>query len=286
MLGIIQSLLDGLMLGGIYGVISIGLSLVFGVIGIVNFAQAQFLMLGMYVSWLIWHTLGIDPIVGIPLTGAVVFVIGYAIEKLLIQQVLKAPPVAQIFLTVGLMIFLENAVLLAFGSSFRSVVVPYQSLGFHVLSLFVNAPYLFAFIAACIVCVSLWLFLSRTWFGRAIRATAQDPDAAVLCGINVKQVYALAFSIGVALTGIGGAVILPYMTVNPTVGWQFSILMFTVVVLGGLGNVAGALLGGLIVGVIQSLSAMVFPIQLQNLILFIVFVGILAFKPEGLLKER
>ena len=286
MLGIIQSLLDGLMLGGIYGVISIGLSLVFGVLGIVNFAQAQFLMLGMYVSWLIWHSLGIDPILGIPLTGAIVFAIGFIFEKALLERILKAPPVAQIFLTVGLMIFLENAILLIFGSSFRSVVVPYQSLGFNLFGLFISAPYLFAFIAACIVCIGLWLFLSRTWFGKAIRATSQDYDASVLCGINVKQVYALAFSIGVALTAIGGAVILPYMTVSPTVGGQFSILMFTVVILGGLGNVVGALLGGLIVGVIQSVSAMMFPIQLQNLILFIVFIGILAFKPEGLLKEK
>lgn len=286
MLEIIQSLVDGIMLGGIYGVISIGLSLVFGVLGIVNFAQAQFLMLGMYVSWLIWQVTGIDPIIGVPLTGLIVFILGYIVETTLIQRILKAPPVAQIFLTVGFMIFLENAVLLIFGSSFRSVVVPYQSLGFHFLSLFISAPYLFAFIAAVIACVALWLFLSKSWFGKAIRATSQDPDAAVLCGINVKQVYALAFAIGVGLTAIGGAVILPYMTVSPTVGGQFSILMFTVVVLGGLGNVAGALLGGLLVGIIQTYSAMVFPVQLQNLILFIVFIAILAFRPEGLLKER
>lgn len=280
-----QSLLDGIMLGGIYGVISVGLSLVFGVLGIVNFAQAQFMMLGMYVAWVIWHTLGIDPILGAPITGAVVFFFGYAVEKLLLHRILKAPPVAQIFLTVGLMIFLENAILLMFGSSFRSVTVPYQSLGFHVGPFFVSGPYLFAFIAACIVCGGLWLFLSHSWFGKAIRATSQDENAAILCGINVKQVYALAFAVGVALTAIGGAVILPYMTVSPTVGGQFSILMFTVVVLGGLGNVAGALLGGLIVGIIQSVSAMVFPVQLQNLVLFVVFIGILAFKPEGLLKE-
>ena len=286
MMEIVQSLTDGIMLGGIYGVISIGLSLVFGVLGVVNFAQAQFLMLGMYVSWSLWKILGIDPILGVPITGFVVFIIGYFIEKLLIQKILKAPPVAQIFLTVGLMIFLENAVLMIYGSSFQSVVVSYQSLGFHIGALFISASYLMAFTAAVIVSVGLWLFLSKSWFGKAIRATSQDPDAAVLCGINVRSVYALAFAIGVALTAIGGAVILPYMTVSPTVGGQFSILMFTVVVLGGLGNVAGALVGGLVVGVIQSLSAMIFPVQLQNLILFIVFIAILAFRPEGLLKER
>jgi branched-chain amino acid transport system permease protein len=285
MLAFIQSLLDGILLGGIYGVISIGLSLVFGVLGIVNFAQAQFMMLGMYAAWFAWDSLGLDPILGVPLTGAVIFIIGYAIEKLLLQPVLKAPPVAQIFLTVGLMILLENAVLLIFGSSFKSVVVSYQQSGLKIFGLFISVPYLFAFSAAVIVCIALWLFLSKTWFGRAIRATAQDENAAVLCGVNVKQVYALTFAVVVALTAIGGAVILPYMTVSPTVGGQFAILMFTVVVLGGLGNVAGALVGGLVVGVIQSLSAMVLPVQLQNLILFMVFIGILAFKPEGLLKE-
>lgn len=239
----------------------------------------------MYAAWFAWDSLGLDPILGVPLTGAVIFIIGYAIEKLLLQPVLKAPPVAQIFLTVGLMILLENAVLLIFGSSFKSVVVSYQQSGLKIFGLFISVPYLFAFSAAVIVCIALWLFLSKTWFGRAIRATAQDENAAVLCGVNVKQVYALTFAVGVALTAIGGAVILPYMTVSPTVGGQFAILMFTVVVLGGLGNVAGALVGGLVVGVIQSLSAMVLPVQLQNLILFMVFIGILAFKPEGLLKE-
>ena len=286
MIGTLQSLLDGIMLGGIYGVISVGLSLVFGVLGIVNFAQAQFLMLGMYVAWVLWDAAGIDPILGIPLTGAAVFIFGYVIEKLLLQRILRAPPVAQIFLTVGLMILLENGVLLIFGSSFRSVTVPYQQMGFHIFSLFVSAPYLLAFTAACVVCGGLWLFLSRSGFGKAIRATSQDSNAATLCGIDVKHVYALAFAVGVALTGIGGAVILPYITASPTVGGQFSILMFTVVVLGGLGNVAGALLGGLIVGIIQSVSSMILPVQLQNLVLFIVFIAILAFKPEGLLKER
>ena len=193
---------------------------------------------------------------------------------------------AQIFLTVGLMIVLENAVLLYFGSDFKSVLVSYQSKGFRFGQIFVSAPYVYAFIAAAVSTGILCLFLNKTWFGRAIRATAQDPMAAVLSGVNVRQIYGLAFAVGVGFTAIGGSVILPYMTVSPTVGGQFSILMFTTVVLGGLGNVMGALVGGLIVGLIQSFSAMVLPVQLQNLVLFAVFIVILAFKPEGLLKEK
>ncbi|MDR2625609.1 MAG: branched-chain amino acid ABC transporter permease [Zoogloeaceae bacterium] len=281
----LQALLDGIMLGGIYGVIATGLSLVFGVLGVVNFAQAEFLMLGMYIAWFLWAWLGIDPLLAAVPTALIVFGVGFVIQRTLIERVLAAPPAAQIFLTVGLMMVLENGALLAFGSSFRSVNVPYQSEGFQLGSIFVGAPYLYAFLAAVLVSAALWLTLSKSWLGRAIRATAQDGMAAILMGVNIKQIYGLAFGLGVGLTALGGAVILPYITVSPTAGGQFVVLMFTVVVLGGLGNVAGALLGGLVVGVVQSLSAMVFPVQLQNLVLFLIFIAVLAFRPQGLLRE-
>ncbi|CAN5165960.1 branched-chain amino acid ABC transporter permease [soil metagenome] len=280
---VVQAILDGLMIGGVYAVISIGLTLVFGVMGIVNFAQAEFLMLGMFVAYYAWAWLGLDPLLAAPLAFVVVFLLGAAIQRVVIRRVLKAPEVAQIFLTVGLLIVLENAALLMFGSGFRSVSTPYQTSSLQLGPLFISVPYLAAFAMSVASGLALWLFLKSSWFGRAMRATAQDPMAARLMGIDADRMHMLAFALGVGLTAFGGAVILPYLTASPTVGTQFAVLMFTVVVLGGLGSVAGAVAGGLAVGIIQSLSALVFPIQLQNLVLFVVFIAVLAFRPKGML---
>ncbi len=278
----IQAILDGLLVGGVYAVISIGLTLVYGVMGIVNFAQAEFLMIGMFVSWFAWAYLGLDPVLAAPLSFAVAFALGWLVQGQLISRVLKAPSVAQIFLTVGLMIVLENGALLAFGSQFRSVTTPYQTMSLSLGSLFISVPYLIAFAMSLACGVALWWLMRTSWFGRAMRATAQNPMAAQLMGIDTALMYKLAFALGVGLTAFGGAVVLPYVTVFPQVGGQFVVLMFTVVVLGGLGSVAGAVVGGLAVGVIQALSALFFPIQLQNLVLFLVFILVLAVRPQGL----
>lgn len=285
-MALLQAILDGIMLGGVYAVISIGLTLVFGVVSIVNFAQAQFLMIGMYVAYFAWSKLGLDPIAGSLLAFGVVFCLGYLIQQWLIRPVLKAPEVAQIFLTVGILIVLENLALIAFGSQFRSVQTWYQNEAIEVSGLIISMPYGIAFCASVLAGVSIWWVLTRTWWGRAVRSTAQDPMAAKLVGINPDQVYRLAVGLGVGLTAFGGAIILPYLTVSPAAGEQFGVLMFTVVVLGGLGNVLGAVVGGLAVGVIQSVSGLYLPLQLQNLVLFVVFILTLALRPEGLLRWK
>lgn len=282
---LLQALIDGILIGGVYAVISIGLTLVFGVIGIINFAQAQFLMIGMFVAFFAWKYFGIDPLIGSILSFTVVFVIGFFVQKHLIDKVLKASALAQIFLTVGLLITIENLALILFGSEFRSVQTPYQAASLNIGPILVNVPYLAAFSISALVGLILWWVLKQTWWGWAVRATAQDPMAAQLMGVSPRRVHQLAFGLGVGLTALGGAIILPYLTVSPTIGEQFGVLMFTVVVLGGLGNVLGAVVGGLAVGTIQSFSSLFLPIQLQNLVLFIVFIMVLAFRPEGLLKR-
>ena len=285
-MALLQAILDGLMLGGVYAVISIGLTLVFGVVSIVNFAQAQFLMVGMYVAYFAWRFGGLDPLAGSLLAFAVVFVLGYLIQQQLIRRVLKAPEVAQIFLTVGILIVLENLALIVFGSEFKSVQVWYQNESLEFFDLMVSMPYAIAFCASVVAGLVIWWVLAKTWWGRTVRATAQDPMAAKLIGIDPDQVYRLAFGLGVGLTAFGGAIILPYLTVSPAVGEQFGVLMFTVVVLGGLGNVLGAVVGGLAVGIIQSVSGLYLPLQLQNLVLFVVFILTLALRPEGLLRHK
>ena len=279
----VQAILDGLLVGGVYAVISIGLTLVYGVMGIVNFAQAQFLTIGMFVAWFAWDFLGLDPVLAAPLSFVVAFAIGWVVQGQLIARILSAPAVAQIFLTVGILIVIENGSLLLFGSEFRSVTTSYQTAALSLGPLFISVPYLIAFAMSLVCGVLLWWFMRASWFGRAMRATAQNPSAARLMGINAELMYKLAFALGVGLTAFGGAVILPYVTVFPGVGSQYVVLMFTVVVLGGLGSIAGAVVGGLAVGVIQSLSSLFFPIQLQNLVLFVVFILVLAVRPQGLI---
>lgn len=282
----LQAVVNGLLIGGVYAVISIGLTLVFGVMSIINFAQAEFLMIGMYVGYYCWEYLGLDPIPGALVAFGVVFVIGVLIQRFLIERVINAPDVAQIFLTVGLLIVLENLALVLFGSEFKSVRTSYQTSAVKIGGLIVSLPYLFAFGISVVVGIGLWAFMRFTWIGQAMRATAQNGIAALSLGIDVKRVRQLAFGLGVGLTALGGSVILPYYTASPTAGGQFAVLMFTVVVLGGLGSVLGAVFGGLAVGVIQSVSTLVMPIQLQNLALFVVFIAMLAVRPQGLLATR
>lgn len=283
---LLQSIVDGILVGGVYSVIAVGLTLVFGVMGIVNFAHAEFMMIGMFIAYFVWQYLGLDPLLGAIVSFAVVFGFGWIIQREIVSRVLNAPHTSQILLTVGLLIALENLALIAFGPSFRSVRTPYQESALTFGEIFVSVPYLAAFALATLSAVALWYVLERTWVGRAMRATAQNAMAAQLVGIDVRTIYCIAFGIGTGLTAFGGAIVLPYTTVYPSVGSQFVILMFTVVVLGGLGNVLGALVGGIATGVIQSVSGLLLPIQLQNLVLFIVFILILSVKPTGLLGTR
>lgn len=279
----LQAGANGLLIGGVYALVSVGLTLVFGIMNVVNFAHAVFLMIGMYVAYYAWATFGIDPLLGSILAFAVVFVLGAVIQRTLITPIINAPELSQIFLTVGLLIALENLALLLFGSQFRSVRVSYQDSALNLGGIFISVPYLAAFVIAMVCGGALWLFLQRTTTGKAMRATAQNAFAARLMGIDTNRMYSLAFGLGVGLTALGGAVILPYGSVSPTIGNQFVLLMFTAVVLGGLGSVLGALIGGVGVGLIQSYSALYLPIQLQNLVVFLVFIAVLSLRPSGVL---
>lgn len=278
-----QVIIDGLLVGGVYGAISVGLSLIFGTLNVVNFAQAEFTMIGMLTAWVVWSLTGLDPLLGSVVAFLVGFVLGALVERLLIQRVLHTSGISQIFLTVGLLLVLENSALMIFGSDFRSVLVPYQTEAYRLGPFFISAPYLYAFVAALLGSLAMQLLLAKSWIGRAIRATAQDKMAAQIVGINTKFIHMIAFGIGTGMTAFGGAVILPYSTVSPSVGSQYVVIMFLVVVLGGLGSISGALIGGLVAGIIQSFSGLLLPMQLQNLLLFVVFLAVLYLRPEGIL---
>jgi len=281
----LQSLANGLMIGSVYALIAVGLTLVFGVMDIVNFAHGEFLMLGMFGGYLASTRFGIDPLLAAPLVGLVVFALGVVLERLLIEPIIKAPPIAQVMLTVGLGLVMANGAAAVMGNDFRSVKTSYQTSFVSVGGLAFSQTYLYAAAYALVVSGLLGLFLNRTGFGKAMRATSQNRDAAVLLGINPKAMYMVAFGIGVGLAALAGSAIVPYTLVYPFVGQQYVLIMFTVVVLGGLGSVRGAVLAGLAVGVIQSFTTSVLSSELQNLVVFIVFLGVLVLIPGGVLKR-
>jgi branched-chain amino acid transport system permease protein len=280
-----QALLNGILIGGVYAIISVGLALVFGVMDIVNFAQADYLMVGMYVAYACTTFLGLDPILAAPIVFATVFALGAVMQRLLIRPILRAPMVSQIFLTVGISLVLVSVSQLLFGADFRSVTTRYQMSVIGLGPLKLSVPYVLAFFSSALLAGVLWLFLERTDLGRMMRATAQNRTAAVLVGIDPDRIHLIAFALGVSLAAVAGAVILPYAYVFPTIGHNYALIMFTVVVLGGLGSIAGAVVGGVVIGVIHSVSTAFLPSTLQNFIVYVVFIATLMFRPAGLFKR-
>jgi len=282
---LLQALANGILIGGVFAVISVGLALVFGVMDIVNFSQADFLMAGMYLAYALFVGLGIDPVLATPLVMIVMMVFGAVVQRVLIQPVLKAPMVNQIFLTIGISMVLVGGSQLIFGADFRSVKTAYQTSALSLGGLSLSLPYVYAFLVSVVLAGGLWWFLERTDLGRMMRATAQNGMAAQLVGINPRRIYMIAFAVGSGLTGAAGAVILPYAYVYPTIGHNYGLIMFTVVALGGLGSVAGAMAGGLIIGIVYSLGTALLPAVLQNGLVYAIFIGTLMLRPTGIFKR-
>jgi branched-chain amino acid transport system permease protein len=281
----LQSVLSGLLVGGVYALIGIGLTIIFGVMRVINFAHGELLMLGMYASWFIFTRFGVDPYVSLVATAPLLFLWGAFLQKVFINRVLNALPQNQILLTIGLGLIMSNAMLLVFTSDYRILSTTYSSSSFDVLGLSVSQPLLYSFLVTVVITTALFLFLQRTDTGQAIRATAQDRDAAQLMGINVQWTSVLAFGIGSALAGTAGALIAPTYYIFPQVGATFTLKAFVIVVLGGMGSIVGATLGGLIIGVTESMSAIYVASGLKELVVFVLFLALLLFKPSGLLGK-
>ncbi|WP_242346995.1 branched-chain amino acid ABC transporter permease [Anaeromyxobacter terrae] len=281
----LQSVISGILVGGIYALIGIGLTIIFGVMRVINFAHGDLLMLGMYTTWLVFSRLGIDPFVSVVITGPVLFLWGAFLQKTFINRVLNALPQNQILLTIGLGLIMSNSIMLMFTSDYRILTTTYSSSSFSLGGISISEPLLVGFLITAAITGALYWFLLRTDTGQAIRATAQDRDAAQLMGINVQAMSVLAFGIGSALAGVAGALISPTYYIFPQVGSTFTLKAFVIVVLGGMGSVIGATLGGLIIGVTESLSAVYIASGLKELVVFVLFLGLLLFKPSGLLGK-
>ena len=281
---LINVLMFGLLLGGIYGLVSIGLNLIFGVVRIVNFAQGELVMLGMYGSYYAYSQWGMSPYVSVFLVAPAVGLLGMAIQRLVIQP-LHNESNMQIFATFGLLMMFENIMLmvsrgeaLSIGGDVGAEVVSVGDMKFSLVRVV-------TLVAMTLITIGLHFFLSRTMMGKAIRAVTQDKRAARTVGIHVERTYLFTFGIGAALAGMAGAMLTPIYSITPTVGGNFILAAFAVVVLGGLGSVWGAYWGGLIVGVVEALAGFYIDPVLRSAIWFLIFLVVLVVKPAGLLGQ-
>ena len=279
---IAQLIINGLLLGGIYALISIGLTLIFGVLEIINFAHGEFLMLGMYAAYWLFQLYGVDPYLSLMIILPLFFLIGLFVQRVTIQPIIDAPPLNQIFMTVGLSMVLQNAALFFWKADYRTVRTAYSALTLKTSGLIVSFPRLVAFVLAMMTIAALLLFLKKTYTGKAIRALTQERRGAMLMGINVYRTYQIAFGIGIACVGVAGAMLIPVYYAFPTVGSLFVLIAFVVVILGGYNSLIGALIGGLIIGLVEAFSGFFLSPHLKEAVYFVIFILILLFRPTGL----
>jgi branched-chain amino acid transport system permease protein len=301
----LQALAAGVLTGAIYGLMCVGLSVVFGVMRVINFAHGDFMMLGMYLAWYLFGALGLStvfgasagPFVAALAAGPIIFVVGLLVHFLLVSKVtgMRGSSLAaeghyaQLILTLGIALILQNGGLFVFGSAPVSIATPLASNAWtigplvgEVVEVFVNqAQAISAMIALAVVMVFVAL-MNRSRLGKSLRAAADNPEAATYMGIDVARSHRLAFGFGVAITAIGGGLLASSTSFQPYVGLEYVIVMYAGVVLGGLGSVTGAFFGGLIIGLVQQLSTLFLPNQLQNTAIFVVFLVIVLLRPQGL----
>jgi branched-chain amino acid transport system permease protein len=278
----LQSLLSGVLIGGAYALIGVGLTIIFGVMRIINFAHGDLVMLGMYASFFLFTLGNVDPFVSVVFVFPALFLFGAILQKTVINRVLNALPQNQILLTIGIGLILSNTMMLLFTSDYRIISTTYSSGSFRLGDISVSTPLLLSFVITAAVTAVLYWFLLKTDTGQAIRATAQDRDAAQLMGVNVKRMSVLATGIGAGLAAVAGSLISPTYYIFPQVGQPFTLKAFVIVVLGGMGSVMGATVGGIIIGATESLAGAYISSGLKDLVVYVLFLLILLFKPAGL----
>jgi branched-chain amino acid transport system permease protein len=282
---LLQQLVLGLLLGGLYVSVALGFSLVWGILNIVNLAHGSFVIIGAYITWVLFSRLGVDPFLSLPVDALVLFVVGYGLQRGLINRVIRAPLLFTFLLTFGINLIIVSLLLIIFSSDFRSVTPSYSGSGLTLGA--VTIPYigLARLGIAILLAFLLWVLLNRTRIGAGIQAVGADRDAAQLVGIDLRHVYALTFAIGAAFAGVAGGLIGLQQSISPTAGDPFTLQSFAVVILGGLGRVSATIAGGLLFGLIQvlGLNAPGIGAGYSNAIAFAVLVVVLAIRPQGLL---
>lgn len=281
-----QTIVNGLFTGGIYGLVAIGLTLIYGVMLILNFAHGEFLMLGMYIAFWLFTLFGLDPYLAAPVAAILIFALGALIQRGLVQRVLSDHPLNQIVLLLGVSMLTIGLVQFFWTAEPRSIHVSYETSVIPFMGLRFSIPRLVAFFSSMVISILLYIFLRYTKTGKAIRSVSQSREAALLMGIDVKFIYLLTFGIGAAVTAVGGVLLTPNYKLIPTIGQSFSVIAFVVVVLGTMGNFIGAFLGGLIIGVVEAFAGFILGGDVKIIASMFVFILILLFKPSGLFGRK
>jgi branched-chain amino acid transport system permease protein len=283
---IAQSLVSGVLFGGVYSLMAVGLTLIFGVMRVVNFAHGDMMVWGMYLAWLLATRLGLDPLLGFVACAAGLFGLGVIVQRTLVERIQEAPHEMQILLLLGVGLVLENAALVAFGPDPQRVPSALTRSTRWIGPVFIDMARLAAFAVALLLTTGLWLFLHRTDLGRTMRATADNPYGARVVGIAVRRVNAVAFGIGAACVGVAGALVSPIIPFSPSAGLSASVASFNIVIIGGMGSLPGAFAGGLLVSVAESLGAVFLTPSMKELVSFGLLILILLFRPAGLFGRR
>jgi branched-chain amino acid transport system permease protein len=292
MLYILEDTINGILMGSIYGLTAMGLTIIFGVLKVINFAHGSLLMVGMYVTYWTVTLTGINPYLSVVIVAPVMFLFGYYLQDIVIKPIFIAEknvrePITVIIVTTGIWYILDNLTLLVFGPQYRSLEnSPLRGDMLEVAEMFISTPKLYGFIIALVTAAAIFWFFHKTTIGRAIRATSMDREAASLQGINQYKIYNLAFGIGAATTGIAAVTLVPFNNIFPTVGVLFDIKGFIIVVLGGLGSIGGALIGGIIVGLIESVGPQFMTATWTEAIVYGLFLVVLFVKPSGLFGQK
>lgn len=282
-----QTLLTGLLLGGVYGLIAMGLSLVFGVMRVINFAHGNFVLLGMYAIFALYTSLGISPFLGILLVIPIGILLGALLQRVLISRLIGAGDLRQLLLTLGLGIIIQNLAQIVFSPSQLSLPgFTWGSELAYVGTIVVRPAHVAGFIIAVVISIGLTVLLKRTDLGRQMRATVDDAAMAESSGVRTKRIYVVAMALGTCIALVAGAVLITYQPVSPAIGNQFLVLAFVAVVLGGLGNVIGAFVGGVLAGMVQQITAAYVGVDLQDVGLFALFILVLIFRPNGLFGRQ
>jgi len=283
---IVPSVLNGLTTGALYALVALGLTLIYGVLHIINFAHGALLMVGLYAVYFLNATLGIDPYVALLIVPPLMFALGYALQRGIIGKASHGRDENILLVTLGLSIVIENLSLFVFKSDTRAIDTPYSFEVVEILGAFLPLPKVIAFAGALVTATLLWLLMARTDLGKAIRALAKERKGAKLVGINTEHVFAMSFGLGIGCLGVAACLLLPSYYVNPQVGHGFVLIAFTIVVLGGMGSFVGALLGGLIIGVVEALGGLFLGESLGQIGIFLIFILVLIFRPTGLLGHK
>jgi branched-chain amino acid transport system permease protein len=281
-----QALLNGLLFGGVYSLMAVGLALIFGVMRVINFAHGDFMVWGMYLAYLASLGAGVEPYVAFPLCAAALFLGGWAIQRGLVNRILDAPHEMQILLMLGVALVLENGALVLFGPDTRRVTTVFDGGALWLGPLFVDVPRLLTFTLSVALSAGLWAFLFRSTLGRMVRAAADNPVGALVIGTDVRRVYALAFGIGAACVGAAGALVSSFVPFAPAAGLSFTVASFNIVIIGGMGSLLGAFVGGLLVSLAESLGAVLLAPSLKEVVSFSLLIAILLFRPAGLFGRR